>query len=148
VSGLTRFQSFLVENRALLVGDVLAMALVTAVGFATHGTLATAGARLLTTFIPLVVAWFLVAPHLGVYNRSMTLEARQLWRPFWAMILAAPLAAWLRGLLLGNAAILPIFVAVLGLFSALGMLAWRASYGWALRRRLEPERLTQGPQHG
>ena len=123
-----RLSSFLNRNRALLAGDVLALAVVTAAGFATHGTLATAGARLLTTFLPVTLAWFLIAPFLAVYDPEKIMAKRELWRPFWAMILAAPLAAWVRGLLLGNAAILPVFVAVLGIFSALGMLVWRSLY--------------------
>jgi hypothetical protein len=43
------------------------------------------------------------------------------------MIFAAPLAAVLRGLIL-NAAIIPIFVVVLGATSAFGILVWRAIY--------------------
>ncbi len=118
----------------LVIGDALTMALVTAVGFASHGTLGTAGMRMLTTYVPLLVAWFLIAPYLGVYDLEFAGEIRQLWRPFWAMVLAAPFAAWLRGAWLGTA-ILPIFVVVLGGFSALGILAWRILY-WGITRRI------------
>jgi len=102
VSGLTRLQSFLEENRALLVGDVLALAVVTAVGFATHGTTGNSRGAPVDDIFTIGRGLVPGGPASGVYNRSMTLEARQLWRPFWAMILAAPLAAWMRGLLLGT----------------------------------------------
>jgi hypothetical protein len=111
----------------LHVGDIITLALVTAVGFASHGTLDSAGLRMMTTFAPLVVAWYLVAPHLGVYDPPKVSQFRQLWRPFWAMILAAPFAAWLRGLLLG-VAISPIFILVLGGVSAAAILLWRLAY--------------------
>ncbi len=107
--------------------DITALALVTVLGFASHGTLDSAGLRVLTTFIPLVISWFLIAPHLGVYDYSNTIDVRQLWRPFWAMVLAAPFAAWLRGLWL-QSAILPVFVLVLGGVSSFSMLIWRLIY--------------------
>lgn len=109
----------------LIIGDALILGVVTLVGFASHGTLETAGQRILTTFGPLLAAWLLIAPHLGVYNRSILTDWRQLWRPFWAMVLAAPLAAFLRGAWL-NAPILPVFVVVLGGTSAIALLAWRS----------------------
>lgn len=117
----------------LLIGDTLTLALITLFGFASHGTMETAGPRMLTTFIPLLVAWLLVAPYLGVFQDGLTRNWKDLWRPFWAMVLAAPLAAWIRGAWL-NAPILPIFVVVLGGISALGLLAWRTLY-WIWRNR-------------
>ena len=118
----------------LLVGDVLTLGLVTVFGFATHGTFDTAGIRMLSTFIPLVIAWLLVAPHLDTFNLLVIKDYRNLWRPFWAMVIAAPMAAWLRGIWL-NAPILPIFVIVLGGFSALGLLVWRSIYFLIGRKR-------------
>ena len=90
--------------------------------------------RMLTTFAPLVAAWCLVAPHLGVFDLSRVGEPLQLWRPFWAMILATPLAAWLRGLWL-ETAIEVSFVAVLALTSALGILIWRAIYALWIKQK-------------
>lgn len=111
----------------LVAGDVIALGLVTLFGFASHGTAGTAGMRMLTTFVPLVAGWLLVAPFLGAYDPERAADMRQVWRPFLAMVLAGPWAAWLRGAWLG-AAILPLFVVVLGGFSALGILAWRILY--------------------
>lgn len=119
----------------LIIGDILTLAVVTVIGFASHGTAGTAGSRMLTTFIPLLAAWLLIAPHLKVYDHDVALDGRQLWRPFWAMVLAGPMAAWLRGLIL-NSPILPIFVIILGGVSALAILAWRGLY-WLIVTRLK-----------
>jgi len=50
-----RSQSFSQQLGILLLGDKLAMLIVTAIEFDTHGMMTTAGARMLTTFIPLVI---------------------------------------------------------------------------------------------
>ena len=126
-------QPFKTKQVVLLTGDVVTLALVTVFGFATHGEVATAGTRMLTTFLPLVFAWLLISPHLGVFDLKRLADPRQLWRPFWAMLLAGPLAAWLRAVML-NSPILPIFVVVLGSISALALLLWRSLY-WALFRK-------------
>jgi hypothetical protein len=118
----------------LVVGDVLTLGLVTLYGFASHGEATSAGTRMLTTFLPLVAAWFLVAPFLGVFEADKASRFSQLWRPFWAMILAGPLAAWMRGTLL-RSMIVPIFVVVLGGVSALALLAWRSIYWIVFARK-------------
>ena len=117
----------------LIAGDILVLLLVTIFGFATHGELGSAGLRMLTTFVPLVVAWALVAPHLGAFDLEKSSQVGQLWRPFWAMVLAGPWAAWLRGALL-NAPIVPIFVVVLGGICAIALFVWRLLY-WAFFAR-------------
>ncbi len=125
----------------LLAGDLITLALVTVIGFATHGEAATAGSRMLTTFAPLTIAWFFVAPFFGVYEPQRAADYRQLWRPFWAMVVAGPMAGWLRSVLLGivnqnglNTPILPVFVVVLGGFAALAVLVWRLIAAFILRQ--------------
>ncbi|MFM8322851.1 MAG: DUF3054 domain-containing protein [Chloroflexota bacterium] len=118
----------------LIAGDLLAIALVTLFGFATHGELGSAGTRMLTTFVPLCLGWMAAAPALGLFNRAAAGDPRQLWRPLWAMLLGGPLAAWLRAAWLG-AAVLPVFVFVLSGVGALGLLAWRALALIFLRRQ-------------
>ncbi len=115
------------ERIVLIVGDIFTLIIVTVIGFASHGTAGTAGSRMLTTFLPLAAAWFLIAPHLKVYDNESVLDWRQLWRPFWSMVLAAPMAAWMRGVIL-DSPILPIFVVILGGVSAIGILVWRALF--------------------
>lgn len=124
---------------SLICGDVLVLAAVTVTGFATHGEAGSAGLRMLTTFVPLLAGWFLIAPFFGVYDLARAGDLRQLWRPFYAMVLGGPFAGWLRGVLLGNAPVLPLFVVVLGGFSALAILAWRALFVLLLARRLDQD---------
>ena len=123
------------QRFVLIAGDIITLAIVTVIGFASHGTADTAGSRMLTTFIPLVVAWFLVAPFLQVYDNQISLDGRQLWRSLWAMILASPMAAWLRGLML-NSPILPVFVIILGGVSAVAILVWRGIF-WLVATRMK-----------
>ncbi len=121
------------QHWILFSGDIIAAAIITAWGFASHDRLGTAGFRLLTTFVPVLTAWLMVAPFLGVYDPQRAADPRQLWRPFWAMVLAGPMAALIRAFWLGGA-IAPIFVIVLGGFSALGLLAWRIVYWFFFAR--------------
>ena len=117
----------------LLGGDLLTLILVTIFGFATHGELESAGSRMLTTFIPLALAWLAVAPLMGAFEIDRAVRLSQVWRPFYAMVVAGPLAAWIRGAWL-NAPIQPVFVVVLGGISALAILAWRSLFALASRR--------------
>jgi K+ transporter len=122
------------QQKILILGDILVLAAITVFGFASHGTAGSAGLRMLSTFLPLLVAWFLLAPYLGVFDLARASDVRQVWRPFWAMILAAPLAAWMRGVWL-DASILWLFVVILGGFSALGLLAWRILFALVVARK-------------
>lgn len=112
----------------LAAGDIVALVLVTIIGFATHGEgdlsfLPRMGAA----FVPLVIAWFLLSPGFGLFQREIFSNPRQLWRPAFVMFFAGSFAVVLRGLIL-NAPIIPIFAVVLSFTSAFGMLVWRALY--------------------
>ncbi|MEP0804432.1 MAG: DUF3054 domain-containing protein [Chloroflexota bacterium] len=112
----------------LIVGDLLAIAVVTVIGFATHGEADLSFLpRMLAAFLPLTLSWFLLAPWFGLFQAEVLSTPKQLWRPVFAMLFAASFAALLRGLWL-NAPIIPIFAVVLASTSALGMLIWRALY--------------------
>src|SRR5512139_3774465 len=101
------------KNYILILGDILAIALVTVIGFVTHReTDVSVLPRVAALFFPLLISWFFLAPSLGLFRTQMTADARQLWRPALAMAFAAPFAAVLRGLLL-NAPIIPIFAVAL-----------------------------------
>jgi hypothetical protein len=52
------------------------------------------------------------------------------------MVLAGPLAGWMRALWLGQG-VAPIFVVVLGGISALSLLAWRTIYMFLDKRFLK-----------
>jgi hypothetical protein len=113
------------STRVLIGGDVLALAIITIIGFASHGeTEISLVPRMLTTFIPLVVSWFLIAPWLGLLNPQTTSDPKQLWRPLLAMLLAAPITTIFRAAMLNGVA-LPLFTIILGGSAALGMFVWR-----------------------
>lgn len=117
----------------LILGDILALAVITLIGFANHNELRLFPFyRMLASFLPLVAGWFLIAPWLRLFTPEITSNPRQLWRPVLAMLLAAPLAGLLRALML-NSVVIPLFVLILGGSAALGMLVWRSIW-WALTR--------------
>ena len=122
------------KNYILVLGDIIALAIVTIIGFATHGETGLSFIpRMTTTFFPLLVAWLLISPWLGLFNPEVVSNRKLFWRPALAMLLAAPLAVILRAAML-NAAALPLFTLILGLTSALGMLIWRLIYIWLFNR--------------
>lgn len=123
------------KNYFLILGDILAILLIILIGFATHRELNKSFiTRISALFFPLVIAWFLLSPWLGLFQQEIISNPKQLWRPTLVMLFAAPLAAVLRGLIL-NAAIIPVFVVVLGATSAFGMLLWRGIYFLLNRNR-------------
>jgi hypothetical protein len=116
------------SKRLLIPGDILAIAIITFIGFATHGEAGLAFLpRIAATCFPLSISWFLLAPALGLFKQETTSDPTQLWRPALAALFVAPLAAVMRGLIL-NAPIIPVFAVVLSATSALGMLLWRGLY--------------------
>ncbi len=116
----------------LLLGDTLAIWIVTMLGFLSHYR-EIAGWRWLSTFMPGLAAWLVISPWLGVYRGEVFQQPRRVWRPGLAALLSAPLAATLRGFWL-NEAIPPVFVLVLGLTNTLGLLLWRLAWAWFAQR--------------
>lgn len=121
-------------KKFLIVGDILAILVTTLIGFATHGEFKSEFLlRMVAAIVPLTVAWFLIAPWLGLFQPEIISNPKQLWRPVLAMIFAAPLAVVFRGLIL-NSAILPIFAIVFGTTSAFGMVIWRGLFSLLNRK--------------
>ena len=122
------------SKKVLYISDAVAIALVTVAGFAFHGETDLAILpRVLLVFVPLTVAWFVIAPMFGLYQSEITSNPKQLWRPALAMIFAAPLAALVRANILGSM-VIPIFANVLAATSALGMVVWRGLYIFIARK--------------
>ena len=122
------------KKSVLIVGDILAILVTTLIGFATHGELKSEFLlRMVAAIVPLTVAWFLIAPWLGLFQPEIISNPKQLWRPVLAMIFASPLAVVFRGLIL-NAPIIPIFAIVFGATSAFGMVIWRGFYLFWIKR--------------
>lgn len=122
------------KTSILVLGDILAIAILTLIGFATHGEADLSFLpRMAVFFFPLGISWFLLAPALGLFQQETTSSLQQLWRPALTGFFAGPLAAVLRGFIL-NAPIIPIFAAVLAGTAALGMVLWRLIWYWIARR--------------
>lgn len=112
----------------LILGDVVAVAILTVIGFATHGEADTTYLpRMAAVFFPTLIAWFLLAPQLGLFDLQVISDWKNLWRVVSVAIFAAPLALVLRSLIL-NVPIIPIFAVVFAATNALGFLVWRAIY--------------------
>jgi len=109
----------------LYLGDTITIAIITLIGFATHSEIELSFLpRMGTTFFPVLIGWFLLAPWFGLFDENITADPKNIWRVALTTLFSAPLAAVLRSILL-NSAIIPIFAAVLGITNALGMTLWR-----------------------
>ncbi|MBE0680311.1 MAG: DUF3054 family protein [Anaerolineales bacterium] len=116
------------KKSILHLGDIIAFAVLTLIGFATHGETALSFIpRMTITFLPLLLGWFLLAPWLGLFDEQVIADPKNLWRIVLAMIFIAPLAATLRGAWLGDS-VIPLFALILGGSSALGIMVWRWVY--------------------
>ena len=121
---------------ALILGDLVAIALVTLVGFASHAEFALPYIpRMAAAFVPLCIGWFVLAPWFGLYQEAVAKAASQLWRSALVMLFAGSFAAILRGVLL-NAPVVPSFAIVLSTTGAVGLIIWRLLWLWFNRRRL------------
>jgi hypothetical protein len=122
------------KRTSLFLGDILAILIITLIGFATHNELKLEFLlRMVAAIVPLTIAWFLLAPWLGLFQPDVISNPKELWRPVLTMIFAAPLAVVFRGLIL-NAPIIPIFAIVFGATSAFGVLVWRTLYFFLNRK--------------
>ena len=109
----------------LILGDLLALLIVTVIGFASHGEFSLAFLpRMAASFVPLCIGWFLLAPSLGLFDPHVTHTASGVWRPVFVMLFAGPFAALLRSIALGDD-VVPSFAIVLTLTSAVALTIWR-----------------------
>lgn len=122
------------SQTSLIIGDALVLLVVTLAGFAFHHTLASSGGKPLSTWLPWIAAWLLLAPHLKAFDEDVAGNFAGLWRPFWAMILASPLAGFLRAVWL-DGQVNPVFVVVFGGIAALSIFVWRFLFAAVTRRR-------------
>lgn len=119
------------KKNILILGDVLVIAILTVIGFATHGeTDISFLPRMAAVFFPSLIAWFLLASQLGLFDAQIFVGWNIVWRVLLAALFASPLALVLRSLIL-NAPLLPIFAVVFTSSTALGLLVWRMIYKFA-----------------
>ena len=116
------------KKNILIIGDVLAFAILNIIGFATHKETGVSFLpRMAVAFFPIVFAWFVLAPWLGLFDETVINNSKNLLRIPLVFLFVAPLAVILRGALL-NAPALPLFALVFGSTNAFGMLVWRWLY--------------------
>lgn len=129
----------MLSSRKLLIGgDVAALAVVTLVGFVSHGEtdLSYYAPRFAAAFLPAAITWLLIAPWFGLFEERVIDIPVNLWRILPAMLFSAPAAVILRAAMLNNAA-LPLFALIFGLTNALGMILWRGAYLMLARRQVK-----------
>lgn len=107
----------------LLIGDLITLLVVTIIGIGSHENTISIY-RVGVNFLPLTIAWLIVAPWFGAYDQNIIPYFKRIPQLLLAVLVAAPLAALLRGFIL-NTMVQPIFVVVLGLTNALGIGIWR-----------------------
>ena len=130
-------RQFTAVERKATVGDAAVLVLLTVAGFATHLTL-DAFWRMVVTVGGSLVAWFVVGPFLGVFRERNILNPKKLWRVGLAWAIAAPLATFLRGLVLARD-IPPVFVVVVILVNGFALVAWRLYLGWRSTKRRQAD---------
>jgi hypothetical protein len=122
------------KKNILILGDILAIAVLTLIGFATHGeTDASYLPRMAAIFFPVLFSWFVLAPWFGMFDDQVNENPKLLWRVPLVLLFAAPLATTLRAVWLGSTS-LPLFTLILGSTNALGMLIWRWIYIFIAKR--------------
>lgn len=115
--------------RGLLIGDLIALVLLTLLGFATHQEL-DAWYRMLVVLVSVGFAWLWTAPWFGLYRAEIANNLGQAWwRTAWAWTLAGPLGLVLRAIWL-QAPLIPIFAIVFISLNTLGFVIWRSVYAW------------------
>lgn len=122
------------KKSILILGDCIALAILTVIGFATHGeTELSFLPRMAAIFFPALLGWFLLAPWFGLFDPEVISFPKNLLRIPLAMLFAAPFAVILRGALL-NAPALPLFALIFGGSNSIGMMVWRWLYIFIARR--------------
>ena len=123
------------QKRILITGDVLAIAVLTLIGFASHEELALSFLpRMGATFFPVAISWFVIAPWFGLFQDGYSSRVRLHWRVAIAALYASTMAAALRGLILGRD-IPPVFIVALGVAAAMGMVVWRWLYARVIQEQ-------------
>ena len=110
-------------KRNLILGDTLALLVLTVIGFVSHGeTDASYLPRAAAMFGPYLAGWFSLAPAMGLFDPAPT--GHPLWRPALTGFFAGLFAVTLRGLIL-QSDVSPVFALVIGVSAAVGMITWR-----------------------
>lgn len=119
--------------RWVVPGDVVVLIVLTIVGFASHSTLDET-VRMIVTTAGVLVAWAIVAPWFGAFSAEAITRWNGVWRVALAWAVAAPVAGFLRGLLL-DLVVSPTFILVTIAVNGAALVAWRVGFAVVHRRR-------------
>lgn len=118
------------RTTALVVGDVVAFNLVTALGLYRHGELTDLGAlgQVVQVAAPFLASWLLVAPFLGAFRRDVVDRPPQLLaRSALAWLVALPIGLMLWSLM-RQRQVQPTFAAVTFITNLVVLLGWRGVF--------------------
>ncbi len=115
----------------LVAGDTLAFLAFAAIGRNTHGEAVGLAAipQIIQTAAPFAIAWFIVAPFVGVYRRDLVANPRKMAkRTVIACVLSWPVAMILRGIFVDHGIPPYTFALITLVFNTAILLIWRWPY--------------------
>jgi hypothetical protein len=124
----------------LALGDTLAFLVFAAIGRGSHGEATGLAAipQVILTAAPFAIAWFIVAPFVGVYRRELMADPRKMAaRTLLGWVLSWPVAMVLRGIFVDHAVPPWTFAVIALVVNAAFLLIWRWPYALnnSLRKR-------------
>jgi hypothetical protein len=119
--------------RWAVAGDVVVLFVLTLIGFVTHSTLDEIG-RLVVTTLGVLAAWAIVGPWFGVFSTTVLTRWIAVWQVALAWAVAAPVAGFLRGLLL-DVNVSATFILVTIAVNGAALVVWRSGYAAFQARR-------------
>jgi Protein of unknown function (DUF3054) len=124
----------------LVSGDVLAFLAFAAIGRGSHGEATGLAAipQVILTALPFAIAWFIVAPFVGVYRGALLANPRKMaGHTLVGWVLSWPVAMALRGIFVDHAVPPWTFALIALVVNAVLLLIWRWPYALnnSLKRR-------------
>ncbi|MGA7227538.1 MAG: DUF3054 domain-containing protein [Acidimicrobiia bacterium] len=110
----------------VIAGDLLVIAVIVLIGFATHGELELEPdelVRMVVLFLEISLLWGLIGQQLGVFAEPI-LTSRFNWQVPMTMLIAAPFSALMRAVILGIP-VSPAFILVITAVTTAGITVWR-----------------------
>lgn len=139
-----------IKHIALLAtGDLLALLLFVWIGRRSHALSITDMTAVLSTALPFIMGWFLVAPWFGLFRADVS----QSWRKLIARLLIAwvvlggPLSLILRTIFLGRplfTGLIPTFALITMIVTTLFLMIWRLGYVWWCNRNSKYNEVIEG----
>lgn len=115
----------------LVLGDLMVFLVFATIGRRSHGEAASLSNlwQIFLTALPFAAGWFLVAPFVGAYRRTLMSNPRKMaQRTILAWILSWPVAMALRGIFVDHAIPPATFAAIALLTNLILLLVWRWPY--------------------